>query len=108
MIKWKFKSFLAEKHQIYSVTELQKRIVKRTGVAISLAHLCKLVNGRPSMLRLSTTEILCTALACELNDFLEVGPKAMNPDRPRKLSFKNTPKSKIGAKNFPSPTNYEE
>lgn len=107
MIKWKLKSFLAEKHQLYSVTGLQKRIVKKTGIAISLGNLCKLVNGRPEMLRLSTIEIICTALDCELKDFLQVGAKAMNPDRPRKLSYKNTPKGKIGVKSFPSPSDYE-
>lgn len=107
MIKWKFKAFLAEKHQIYSVTELQKQIVKKTGVAISLAQLCKLVNAQPQMLRFSTIEIICTALNCELKDFLIIGPKTMDPEKKRKLSFKNTPKSKVGTKNFPSPADYE-
>ena len=107
MVKWTFKSFLATKHQIYTVTELQKRIVKKTGVAISLAQLCKLVNGTPSMLRLSTVEIICSALGCELSGFLQVGPKAMNPEKTRKLSHKNTPKSKIGVKSFPAPGDYE-
>ena len=52
MIRWNFKSYIFEKHQIYSVTELQKLIVKKTGVVISLAQLCKFVNQKPSMLRL--------------------------------------------------------
>jgi DNA-binding Xre family transcriptional regulator len=107
MVKWTFKSYLSSKHQIYSATELQKRIVKKTGVAISVAQLCKLVNKTPAMLRFSTMEIICTALACELNDFVQIGPKTMNPDKPRKLSFKNTPKSKIGTKSFPAPSDYE-
>lgn len=108
MVKWKFKSYLAEKHQIYSATALQKRIVKKTGVAISVANLCKLVNGTPIMLRLSTVEVICSGLECELKDFLQVGPKAMDPGRPRKLSFKNTPKAKIGTKSFPVPSDYEK
>lgn len=107
MIKWKLKSHLSEKHQIYSVTELQKKIVKKTGVVISLAQLCKLVNDQPLMVRLSTIEIVCTALGCDLADFLQIGPKAMDPEKKRKLSFKNTPKSKVGTKNFPSPADYE-
>ena len=107
MVKWTLKSFLASKHQIYSATELQKKIVKKTGVAISLAQLCKLVNGTPSMIRLSTVEIICSALGAELSDFLQVGPKAMNPEKLRKLSYRNTPKSKIGVKNFPAPADYE-
>lgn len=108
MIKWRLKSFLSEKHQIYSVTELQKHIVKKTGVVISLANLCKLVNGTPSMLRLSTIEIICSSLDCELHNILQIAPKAMNPNKKRKLSFKNTPKSKIGLKNFPNPSDYEK
>jgi DNA-binding Xre family transcriptional regulator len=90
------------------VTELQKLIVKRTGVVISLAQLCKLVNKAPSMLRLSTMEVICSALSCRLFDFLELSEKAMSPDKKRKLSFKNTPKSKIGTKNFPNPVDYEK
>jgi DNA-binding Xre family transcriptional regulator len=108
MVKWRFKTYLAEKHQIYSMTALQKKIVKKTGIAISVAQLCKLVNKTPTMLRLSTMEIICSSLDCELNDFLQVTPKIMNPDKVRKLSFKNTPKSKIGIKNFPSPADYEK
>ena len=108
MIKWKLKSYLSEKHQIYSVTELQKQIVKKTGVVISVANLCKLVNGQPLLLRLSTIEIVCSALGCNLNDFLSVSAKEMNPTKRRKLSFKNTPKSKIATQNFPAPSNYEK
>jgi DNA-binding Xre family transcriptional regulator len=107
MVKWTFKSYLASKHQIYTATELQKRVVKKTGVAISVAQLCKLTNATPSMLRLTTIEIICTALNCELNEFLQVAPKVMNPDKTRKLSYKNTPKSKIGIKSFPLPADYE-
>jgi len=106
MIKWRLKSFLSEKHQIYSVTELQKHIVKKTGVIISLANLCKIVNGTPSMLRLSTIEIICSSLECDLQSILQITPKTMNPDKRRRLSFKNTPKSKIGIKNFPNPSDY--
>jgi DNA-binding Xre family transcriptional regulator len=108
LIRWKFKSYLSEKHQIYSATELQKIVVKKTGVVISLAQLCKLVNRDPSLIRLSTMEVICSALDCKLFDILEIGPKAMKPEQKRKLSFKNTPKSKIGGKNFPSPTDYEK
>ncbi len=107
MIKWKLKSFLSTKYQIYSVTEFQKRIVKKTGVAISVAQLCKLVNATPLMLRLSTVEIICSGLECELKDFLQIGPKAMTFKKIRKLSFKNTPKSKIAVKSFPNPSDYE-
>jgi putative transcriptional regulator len=107
MIQWKLKAKLAEKYQVYTVTDLQKLIVKKTGVAISVANLCKYVNRQPKMIRLETIEVICSALDCELSSFLKVGPKAFKSNRTRKLSFKNTPKSKIGTKSFPEPVDYE-
>lgn len=109
-IRWKFKYYLVQKHQIYTVSDLQKRIIKKTGVVISVANLCKYVNRTPKMIRLDTMEILCSALDCELNQFLSVtpSPKTMNPEKKRKLSFKNTPKRKIGVSSFPSPSDYED
>jgi DNA-binding Xre family transcriptional regulator len=108
VIQWKLKSELARKHQLYTVTDLQKLIVKKTGVVISLANLCKYVNRRPKLIRLETLEIICSAMECELSKFLKVGPATFKADRTRKLSFKNTPKSKIGVKSFPEPKDYEE
>ncbi len=106
-ISWKLKSYLAVKHQIYTVTEFQKEIVKKTGVRVSIANLCKLVNHEPKLIRLETIEILCTSLDCELSDFLKVYPKKMDPRKKRKLSIKNTPLSKIAIKTFPVPGEYE-
>ena len=108
MIQWKLKSELAKRHQLYTVTDLQKLIVKKTGVVISVANLCKYVNQRPRMIRLETMEIICSALECELATLLKIGPKAFKAEKTRKLSFKNTPKSKIGVKSFPEPKDYEE
>jgi len=107
-IRWKFKLYLAQKHQLYTVSALQKRIVKKTGVIISVANLCKYVNRVPKMIRLDTMEILCSALDCDLHQFLSVTPKTMNAEKKRKLSFKNTPKKKIGVSAFPSPSDYED
>lgn len=108
MIRWRLKSVLSEKHQIYSVTDLQKLIVKKTGIVISVANLCKYVNRQPKMIRLETIEIICTALECELSSILKVSPKAFDPEKKSKLSFKNTPKAKIAIKSFPEPKDYEE
>lgn len=108
MIRWRLKVHLVQKHQIYSVTALQKHIVKKTGVVISVANLCKYVNQTPKMIRLETMEIICSALECELSVFLSVEPKVFKTDRARKLSFKNTPKGKIATNSFPTPGNYEE
>lgn len=107
MICWRLKTYLVKKHQIYSVTDLQTLIEKKTGVMVSLANLCKLVNHQPKMIRLETIEIICTALGCELSSILKVGKKAFDPEKKSKLSFKNTPKGKIALKSFPEPRDYE-
>ena len=105
-IHWKFKKYLAREHNIYTVTELQKLIVKKTGYIISVANLCKYVNARPTMLRLETVEIICSALNCKLSHLVSVGPKNFKNTKRKKLSYKNTPKEKIGIKSFPDPENY--
>jgi len=105
-ISWRLKNYLAVHHQIYSVTEFQKLIVKKTGVKISLTNLCKYVNDRPKLMRTETVEILCSALECNLNKFLSISPKKMDPGKKRKLSYKNTPRSKVAVKEFPGPEDY--
>ena len=107
-ISWRLKNYLAVHHQIYTVTEFQKRIVKKTGVKISLANLCNCVNDTPKLIRLETVEILCSALGCELGDFLRISAKKMDPEKKRKLSYKNTPHTKIAVKQFPSPEDYSD
>jgi DNA-binding Xre family transcriptional regulator len=106
-IHWTFKQYLSSKCQIYTATELQKRIIKETGVVISLAQLCKLVKGRPKQIRIETAEIICSALSCELQDFLKITGKQWNPKQKRKLSYQNTPRCKIGVKAFPAPEDYK-
>jgi DNA-binding Xre family transcriptional regulator len=106
-IHWTFKQYLSSKHQIYTATDLQKRIVNETGVVISIAQLCKLVNSKPKQIRFETAEILCSALQCELSDFFKISGRQMNPNQRRKLSYKNTPRSKIATKAFPSPEDYK-
>jgi DNA-binding Xre family transcriptional regulator len=107
-VRWTLRSHLAGKEQIYRATDLRELIIKRTGVVISTQQLCNLLNEPPKMIRLSTIEILCSALNAKLSDFLEVTPRTLKPDNKRKLSFKNTPKGKIGVKSFPQATNYKK
>ena len=107
-ISWKLKKYLANEHQIYTVTDFQKKIVKKTGIIISIANLCNYVNHRPKMIRLDTMEIICTALNCELAELLIISPKKVNFTHNKKLSFKNTPLSKIGVKSFPPPEDYRD
>ena len=104
-VHWRLKTYLATKHGIYRINTFQKLIVKKTGVLISAQNLSQYMKS-PKTLRLTTIEILCSALECELSDFCTVGPGTMKPESLRKLSFQNTPLSKRAAKNFPNPSDY--
>lgn len=106
-IRWTFKHYLASQHQIYTSVALQKKVVEKTGIVISMAQLCKLTKRAQKMIRFETAEILCSALECKLSDFLTVTAKQMNPTQQKKLSYKNTPLSKIGTRAFPVPANYK-
>ena len=107
-IRWTFKHYLASKHHIYTGTALQKKIIDQTGIVISHNQLCKLMSRAPILIRLETAEILCSALQCKLSDFLLIAAKPMKPTpNPKKLSYKNTPRSKIGTRAFPVPANYQ-
>jgi len=105
-IHWRLKSYLSEKHCIYRPTQLQKLIIKKTGVQISLRNLCNYLDHKPKTLRLQTFEIVCSALECELHDFCEVKPAKQDPSKMKKLSYQNTPHSKRATRSFPDPKDY--
>lgn len=106
-IKWHLKSFLSQKHSIHSATLLQKKIAKKTGYIISLPMVCRLLNNKPTIIKLETMELICSTLNCQLTDFMSVGPKKFNKiDDPKKYSYKNTPLAKRGVKKFPNPKDY--
>lgn len=104
-VHWRLKTYLATKHGIYRISSFQKLIVKKTGVLISAQNLSQYMKA-PKTLRLTTIEILCSALECDLADFCTVGPGSMKSEKVRKLSFQNTPLSKRAAKQFPNPADY--
>lgn len=106
-INWKIKTFIAKKHAIFTLVELQKKITTKTGVIISTQNLANIVNRRPKQIRLETMELMCSALECNLSDFLEIKPKQFNHiNEKQKLSYKNTPNSKRGISAFPDPKDY--
>ena len=104
-IHWRLKTLLSTKHAIFSAVGLQKKIIKETGVRISLQNICNLINGRPDLLRLDTAELLCTTLHCQLKDFLEIKGKTGHKITPGKLSYKNTPLGKRTSQ-VPNPKDY--
>jgi len=106
-IKWDLKKYLEKKHSIYSPTDLRKIINQETGITISLQNICNYFNEQPVMIRLETMEIICTALNCNLQDFLKILPSKKQNKATRKLSYKNTPNSKKSISDFPNPADYE-
>jgi len=101
---------MAAKFQLYRLVDVQKRVIDRCGIKISLQQLSELVNKKPKSLRLSTMEIICTALDCKLSDFCEVQPNrivAKKRKKVRKLSPSHAPLSKKNLKEFPDPNDYE-
>jgi DNA-binding Xre family transcriptional regulator len=107
-VHWHLRSYLATKHGIYTARALQRKITETTGTIISLQNLCNYLNVKPSLLRLDTVELFCTALQCELSEFCRVSPG--KPRRaqggPKKLSYKNAPLSKRSVHQFPDPKEY--
>lgn len=106
-ISWKLKQYASRKYGVYRAVDLQKIIVDKTGVLISLQQVCNLLNKRPVSLKLTTVEVVCTALECNLSDICEVTSSSKRKSKSvKKLSYKNTPHNKRGVKKFPNPDDY--
>lgn len=73
-IKWKLRECL-EQRGITTASEVSKLVRNRTGYVLSTQAVCDLFNEQPKMIRLETSEALCNAFHCCLNDFVEVVPK---------------------------------
>ena len=73
-IKWKLRECLEERG-ITSASQVSKLVRHRTGYVLSTQAVCDLFNEQPKMIRLETSEALCNAFHCCLNDFVEVVPK---------------------------------
>ena len=73
-IKWKLRECLKERG-ITSASQVSKLVRHRTGYILSTQAVCDLFNEQPKMIRLETSEALCNAFHCCLNDFVEVVPK---------------------------------
>ena len=90
-IKWKLRECLEERG-ITSASQVSKLVRHRTGYVLSTQAVCDLFNEQPKMLRLETSEALCNAFHCCLNDFVEVVPERVynSPaNKPRALRTAN-------------------
>ena len=90
-IKWKLRECLEERG-ITSASQVSKLVRVRTGYVLSIQAVCDLFNEQPKMIRLETSEALCNAFHCCLNDFVEVVPKRVYnapANKPRVLKTAN-------------------
>jgi DNA-binding Xre family transcriptional regulator len=74
MVVWNFRVWLAREREIFSPTQLQKVLVERAGVRLSLQALSSLMKGRPEAIRFQTMQAICNALNCRLSDFCQMTP----------------------------------
>lgn len=105
---WRLKTYLAREQNIFKARALQVKIIKETGIKISLQNLACLMREKPSMIRLKTMEVICTALKCKLSDFCNVSEgKIFEHKVVKQLSAQNTPHCLRAKSEFPDPNRYE-
>jgi DNA-binding Xre family transcriptional regulator len=101
-IKWKLRECLEERG-ITSASQVSKLVRNRTGYVLSTQAVCDLFNEQPKMIRLETSEALCNAFHCCLNDFVEVVPKRVydsSANKPRVMKTANqSSETREGARN---------
>ena len=105
-IHWKLKKYIRDQHGIFRLKDLQRKIVEKTGIIISIQHLSDLAKGCPKSIRLRTMEILCGALDCTLSDLVTIESGRRKEKVERKLSYQSTPLEKRALGAFPDPSDY--
>ncbi|EIB6804458.1 helix-turn-helix transcriptional regulator [Enterococcus faecalis] len=68
-IEWKLRQVMA-KNDIWSGSELLRRMEDMAGYSMSAASISALINEPPKMVRMETLDALCTALDCKPDDLL--------------------------------------
>ena len=101
-INWKLRELLKERGG-NSAAKISRIVLEQTGYQLSTQAVCDLLNRQPKMIRLETSEALCNAFHCCLNDFVEVVPERVynSPaNRPRVLKAADpTGETREGARN---------
>ena len=101
-INWKLRELLKERGG-NSAAKIRKIVLEQTGYQLSTQAVCDLLKRQPKMIRLETSEALCNAFHCCLNDFVEVVPKRVynSPaNKPRVLKTANqSSETREGARN---------
>jgi putative transcriptional regulator len=112
---WNLRKWLAVNRDIYRPVDLQKLIVEKAGVHISLQAVSALMQQNPSALRIATLEALCTALDCKASEFFDVLPLSQEEQKSKLRVAGGVPTPLYGAKRpepplenpFPDPYQYK-
>ncbi|MCU5210136.1 MULTISPECIES: helix-turn-helix domain-containing protein [Bacillus cereus group] len=75
-IEWKLRQVMA-KNDIWSGSELLRRMEDKAGYSMSAASISALMNESPKMIRTETLDALCTALECLPNDLIVHKPSRL-------------------------------
>ncbi len=109
MVVWNFRVWLAKERGIFSPAQLQKVLVERAGVRLSLQALSSLMKSRPEAIRFQTMQAICNALNCRLSDFCQMTPDAQfgrpNAGDPKRL-YGPLSKDVREERMYPDPSEY--
>lgn len=112
---WNLRKWLAVNRDIYRPVDLQKLIIEKASVHLSLQAVSALMQQNPSALRIATLEALCTALDCKASDFFDVLPLSQEEQKSKRRVVGDAPTPLYGAKKpepslespFPDPYQYK-
>lgn len=106
---WDFRIWLAQEYEIFSPAQLQKVLVERAGVKLSLQALSNLMKSRPGAIRFQTMQAICNALNCRLSDFCQmtpdVQPRTLHTGDPKRL-YGSLSKDNCKERLYPDPSEY--
>lgn len=100
-IEWKLRQVMA-KNDIWSGSELLRRMEDKAGYSISAASISALMNDIPKMIRTETLDALCTALECSPNDLINHRPTRSKINKNTKnTSIDNNAKEASNGRSLP-------
>lgn len=91
-VEWNLRKWLAVNRDIYRPVDLQRLLVEKAGVHLSLQAVSALMQSPPRALRIATLEALCAALDCKASDFFDVLPPTPQQREKLKKAVGETPK----------------
>jgi DNA-binding Xre family transcriptional regulator len=76
--RWNLRREMFLRKNVHRPVDLQA-LLREHGLPLSLPAVCALINQPAEFLRLSTMQVICDALGCNLNDFCVIEPNRGEP-----------------------------